>query len=176
MLIGIGRRPKDEPKGPVEALLACHDRIRAFSDLALRLVTTRSASSSEITDAAARVERYFRIALPLHVADEEESLRPRLVALDATIERALDAMSAEHATIEAALAELVPHWATIAADACALEGLRGGLVGETGRLHEVFAEHLANEEAAIFRFIDELAKVEQTAIAREMQSRRTTPR
>ena len=62
-LLRIGKARAHEPAGVVDALLACHERIRSFSQLALVLVTTRGASSGEIADAAARGEVVERLVV-----------------------------------------------------------------------------------------------------------------
>jgi len=176
MLHRIGRRPADEIEGPVQALLACHQRIRSFTALAQRLISTTSASSGEVTEAATQLERYFGIALPLHVADEEASIRPRLLAIDPSLERALAAMTEEHETIELGLGRLVPLWACLVRTPDALERERSALEGDTSRLRDVFGDHLASEESRIFPAIDRLPPDERAAILQEMQARRAPPR
>jgi hypothetical protein len=76
MYIQIGS-PK-ESSDVVDLLLKCHERIRTFIGLACKLGKAQEPSVDEIRDAASRVSRYFSEALPLHVADEEESILPRL--------------------------------------------------------------------------------------------------
>src|SRR6516164_5551174 len=76
MLIQIG--PSKENSDIVDLLSECHDRIRAFTGLAGRLASSGSVSDNEIRDAAGQLVRYFSESLPLHVADEEESILPRL--------------------------------------------------------------------------------------------------
>ena len=39
---------------------------------------TRKAPPEEIVQAAAAVHRYYSVSLPLHEADEDQTLRPRL--------------------------------------------------------------------------------------------------
>jgi hypothetical protein len=77
MLIKIG--PQKEISDIVDLLLECHERIRSFIGLAGRLANCGPVSDTEVSDAAARVVRYFSESLPLHVADEEESILPRLL-------------------------------------------------------------------------------------------------
>ena len=68
------------PDDPVDLLLACHMRIRHFGQLASALPGAQEAGAADVIDAAQRLHRYFTVALPLHVADEDESVRPRLDA------------------------------------------------------------------------------------------------
>ncbi|HEU5061001.1 MAG TPA: hemerythrin domain-containing protein, partial [Kofleriaceae bacterium] len=85
---------------PVDALLACHDRIRTFVALAGRAAAGAGAPG-EIAEACRRIERYFREAMPLHVADEEESILPRLRGREAALDRALAEMHEQHSAHEA---------------------------------------------------------------------------
>src|SRR4051812_30710357 len=79
MLKQIGeRRPAGEPL--LAALLDCHSRIRRFSTLAIRLAEA-DAPPNEIAETAAAVHRYFTVALPLHAADEDLSIAPRLAVV-----------------------------------------------------------------------------------------------
>src|SRR4051812_25565021 len=94
MLIQIGS-PK-EPPDIVDILLECHERIRSFTGLARRLASTHGLSEEEVRDAAARVTRYFSEALPLHVADEEQSILPRLSGRSPELDAALNGMQREH--------------------------------------------------------------------------------
>ena len=57
MLIKIG--PSNESSDIVDLLVACHERIRFFIDLALRLGHTTDASPEDVREGAARVVRYF---------------------------------------------------------------------------------------------------------------------
>src|SRR5690606_27503113 len=76
MYVTIGKKnPKTDL---IDALLECHERIRTFIDVAQRIATSPNAPPEEIREAATRVRRYFDEALPRHVADEEQSILPRL--------------------------------------------------------------------------------------------------
>lgn len=85
-----------EPSDVVDLLLECHDRIRTFIGLACQLGKAQEPSLDEIRDAASRVSRYFSEALPLHVADEEESILPRLKGRSPELDLALEKMHDEH--------------------------------------------------------------------------------
>src|SRR5437762_12814931 len=94
MLIKIGSA--EEPSDIVDLLIACHERIRFFVDLARRLADAHDLPADEIRDAAMRVVRYFSESLPLHVADEEESIMPRLSGRAPNLDDTLQAMQREH--------------------------------------------------------------------------------
>jgi len=67
-----------EPEDAISLLLGCHQRIRHFTQVAFRLAQNPNAPAPDRADAARSVLRYFQIALPLHEADENESIYPRL--------------------------------------------------------------------------------------------------
>ena len=90
--IGVPKEPSDI----VDLLLECHERIRTFVGLAGRLANTKQPSVDEVRDAATRVARYFSEALPLHVADEEQSILPRLSGRDSELDKALNSMREQH--------------------------------------------------------------------------------
>src|SRR5690606_25886197 len=82
----------------LELLTACHERIRRFTAMAVALTepSAQSRPPSEVTDAADGVRRYLAVALPLHAADEELSITPRLRARAPSLAPALDRMCQEH--------------------------------------------------------------------------------
>src|SRR5262245_25640445 len=83
VLIRLGTRARKE-SDVVDRLLECHERIRNFCALACRLA--EGPPSEQAREAAAQLVRYFTVALPLHVADEEESIRPRLTTVAADVD------------------------------------------------------------------------------------------
>ncbi|MEZ0228392.1 MAG: hemerythrin domain-containing protein, partial [Planctomycetota bacterium] len=112
------KRPGDRPapESVADRLLACHERIRRFSALGVTIAGSVAAPASEVAAAAESVHRYFTVALPLHVADEDASIAPRLLAreADGPVAEALATMSREHVAIEELIGELAPHWAAAA--------------------------------------------------------------
>src|SRR5205085_2176160 len=103
MLTRLANAPRPrESTDAVDLLIACHARIRHFTDLAIRLGREgHAAPADQIRAAASALQRYFGIALPLHEADEERSVEPRLRAANAgaEVEAALGAMFEQHARI-----------------------------------------------------------------------------
>jgi hypothetical protein len=163
-LVQLGARSPREPT-VAELLLECHARIRAFTQLAVQLPAP-DAPDAEIADAAARVHRYFTQALPLHVADEELSIAPRLRLL---VPDALAAMEREHRAHEELLASLVPAWAALREHP---DGRRA-THAPAARLQSVLEEHLAAEERLVIPALARLPAVELGAIAAEMRRRRS---
>ena len=171
----IGIRPKKPAGDLVDLLGECHGRIRSFAALARRLGETTSVPSDEVIDAASRVRRYFREALPLHVRDEEETIVPRLRGRDAVLDETLAAMCSEHRGHEAPLAELlaicdelVEHPEKHAERAAALADL-------SRRLEEEFEHHLAAEERVIFPALAKLDPGTRDAMVAELRARRGRP-
>lgn len=171
MLTKIGKSPS--AGDAVELLVECHERIRSFLALARRVADPQGADREEVRQAAARVSRYFTLALPLHAEDEEQSILPRLRGRDPALDAALETMRREHAEHLRPLGELVR-----ACDALALAPERQPeLAGAIGRAAEElarhFAEHLRREEETIFpairRLLDPAADAE---VVREIRARR----
>jgi len=173
MLLKIGHREERRPDDVVGPLLDCHARIRAFTAIARRIAAHEGADAG-VAEAAARVERYFRVAYPLHVEDEEISLRPRLMAVKAAPEIALclDAMTAEHDAMEALVAGLLPRWATVAERPSDLAALAPGLGDDTAELARRFDAHLEQEERVLFPAVEEHLTAEALVIRAEMVARR----
>ena len=155
------------PVGARGMLLDCHERIRKFAGIALRLAAGKDHPANEVREAVQAVHRYFTVALPLHEADEEQSLQPRLVP-----SAALATMVSEHREIDALLGEeLVPRWTRLI-DAPADRALRLATGDPAQRLSALMQRHLELEEQSIFPAIDLLSPDVQAALVAEMRGRR----
>ena len=163
---GLSARPPDDTV--VAALLACHERIHRFTALAARLGTP-DGTAAERAAAAAGVVRYFTVALPLHAADEDASLAPRLAGRDPAVDAALAQMTAEHVAHAAPLARVVDAARTIVA---APATVPPDLAAAAAALATLFAAHLALEERAIFPAIAALPADVEATIRAEMLARR----
>ena len=110
----IGGEPGPDFSEPLALLRACHGRVERFAELALTIaerLVAGEAPPEEVTRAAGRVLRYFAEAAPLHHADEEQDLlprlRPRLPGDEAArLGALLDALAQEHAALD-------EHWAIL---------------------------------------------------------------
>jgi hemerythrin-like domain-containing protein len=153
-------------------LLACHTRLRHFSELALAVANRTDLEPAQIVDASHRLLRYFRVALPLHEADEEETLTPVLVEVASPEQiEALEQMHDQHGLLHDILAELFPRWDKMEADPRSIDGR--DTLPQARRLAAVFDVHLALEESTIFPVIHELEQVEQQKLLAEIRARRT---
>lgn len=135
----------------VDILLACHDRIRRFSDAAVRLaVTPPGTGDEEIRDAATRIRYYFRAAYPAHVEDEDDTLLPRLHGLSAEVDAALATMEHDHDAHGRDMAHLL-RLCDALVEAPARHAVLAAELGEVAAaLRDDFARHLAMEELTLF--------------------------
>jgi len=172
MLTNLSARRRTGPPSLVELLAECHGRIRHFVRLAGQVAARRDARADQIAQACADVERYFVEALPLHVADEEASIAPRLRGLSPEVDDALHTMAAQHRRHDPKLAALLRAAAKLRGDPQS-EGARLELATAAGELEREFEEHLALEESVIFTAIQRLLAPEaQAAIVGELRQRR----
>ena len=171
MLTRLGAPATSEDS--VGLLLECHDRIRSFLALARRIAEAGPGAREGVADAAARVSRYFREALPLHARDEEESILPRLRGREPAVDEALAEMAREHAAHGPPLAALVAGCDALAADPGRLDAVAPALARAAAELDAHFAEHLRREEGVIFPALRRLLAAEDdAAIVRELRARR----
>lgn len=172
MLIKIGS--SDEASDVVDLLLACHQRIRFFIDLAVRLSEATDAPPEEIREAAARVVRYFAEALPLHVADEENSILPRLKGREPALDRTLEAMRNEHAIHQPQLERLLQICRTLQNAPERLAELKTDLGDVASLLAREFKAHLLDEETTILPAIKSLLNdQDRQAMLQELRARRS---
>jgi len=175
MLSNIQTKPNvaNEPEDAISLLLGCHQRIRHFTQVALRLAENPHAPASDRADAARSVLRYFQIALPLHEADENESVYPRLheKLRAGELSEANETMVRQHTEIDRVIADLIPRWQShldsgqVSADA--------NLLAITEHLQQLWAIHLALEEEQVIPAMREhLTQDDLNSIRAEMTARR----
>jgi hypothetical protein len=182
--------PKEETVR--EALLGCHIRIRHFTEMACKLAHAHAADPEQIQRAATDVHRYFTVALPLHEADENISLHPRLrKALPSTAREeestdesetallqrlggpAADAMVEQHESIDQLVERLVPLCTILRTQPAKLDELSQELHEISAALQEIFTAHLALEEKTVFPAMEKFLSPEDLSLIRkEMRERR----
>lgn len=171
MLVSLGA--KKAPTDVVDMLLECHGRIRHFVGLAREVADAGGREPAQVAAAAGQVRRYFQEALPLHVADEEESLVPRLSGLDPALDEALAEMQSEHVAHLPGNVRLVELCAQIEADPSRLGELSAELGQLSLSLSHAFEAHLEAEEATVFPAVRaRLSEGDRAAIAAELRARR----
>lgn len=169
MLRSIGSRPPaDGDDASLAGLLAdCHERIRRFAAMAATLAASSDAPAADVADTARAIRRYFAEALPLHKADEEESILPRLRGQDVTLDAALAQMHAEHHEHQPLVDAVIA-----ACDAIAAGTAPAALAAPAAALVAATTTHLAAEEATIFPAAAALPADVQATIVTELRARR----
>ena len=179
MPVTIGKAIESDYTNPLGVLSDCHRRIERFLNL-LVLVTHQTAGAqlrAEEREALETALRYFREAAPKHTRDEEESLFPRLRALQNPLAQAafsmLDNLHEDHKIAELAHQEvesLCQQW--LADDALAKEDC-SRLRDVLERLKRIYERHIAVEDTQVFPLAGELLDASEIqTIAAEMASRR----
>jgi iron-sulfur cluster repair protein YtfE (RIC family) len=157
-------------------LHGCHTRIRHFMQLSRTLARAVEEPRTEIADAAASICRYFSKALPLHEADENESLCPRLrdaLPQGGLVWEAAETMMEQHRAINELVVELLSLCTTLRHQPEHLPSLAHRLCTVTSALWLIFAAHLMLEETVIFPAIPQLlTPAQMEEVLAEMQARR----
>lgn len=171
MLTRLGRAPRPTTT-LVGLLLDCHARIRQFLGVARAVAEREDVTPADRVEACERVERYFRVALPLHVADEEDGVAPRLSAAPPEVRTALAAMVRQHGEHEPALDRLLSSVARLRAapgDASA----RVELAEAVAALAPELEAHLSLEEEVIFPYLEQtLTPALDSELVAELRARR----
>jgi hemerythrin-like domain-containing protein len=171
--VQLGRGPRSSPQDIVDLLLECHARIRRFIALARKLADNADAPSAEVAEAAGQICRYFSEALPLHAADEEQSIVPRLRGLDVNLDVTLDRMTREHGEHAEPLSVLLDLCGRLQSSPTELPRLASGLRATSVGLEQHFQQHLAHEEAHVFVEIRQRLTAETMAqMVQELRNRR----
>lgn len=174
MYVSIGK--SNVPPGLVGVLFECHQRIRTFGQLAITLATRTDLPSDELSEACIRCIRYFSEALPHHVADEDESIVPRLRGHRPDVDAALQTMSQQHIEHQPLLRDFLQQLHDIQKAPTDL-GLRAAFAGQATVLAAEFAKHLELEERVIFPALNTLlTEDERNQIIRELPQRRIPKR
>jgi hypothetical protein len=168
------RSPQQPPEDAVDLLTGCHQRIRHFTGVATKLAHAQGATAEEIRQAAAGVYRYYSVSLPLHEADEEHTLRPRLDPVaDERVRHALLAMADQHMAIDELIERLLPLLRLLEQNPDTQSQVGGEMCTLTKALDEIFRVHLELEETVIFPAIrDLLPETARAEMLAEMQQRR----
>ena len=168
------RASQQPPEDAVDLLIGCHQRIRHFTATAVKLAHAQGATDDEIRQAAFAVYRYYSVSLPLHEADEEDTVRPRLDPVAGErVRHALLAMADQHQGIYEFVERLMPLLQLVEKKPGALPQVGGEMCSLTSALDEIFRSHLELEEAVIFPAIREaLPESARAEMLAEMQQRR----
>lgn len=176
MFVNLSHAPRRtaEPPSLLDLLGECHQRIRHFIGLSCEVARRRDTPAAEVSRACADAARYFSEALPLHVADEEESITPHLRDRSPAVNEALDTSSAQHVW-HAAQIELLLRALGEVGRAPLDESARERLASIAAPLRTELEEHLALEERGIFPVIRDMPAETQALIIDELRARRRAP-
>ena len=155
---------------PIELLLACHEKIRRFADLSMRLSNHVALHGADkpAQEAAQSILRYFDIAAPLHHDDEELDLFPALRTLGInSLNLAIDRLTVEHAQLSD-LWQGVQTW---------LQGIAQGEVQAAPSTVSAFAQaykaHVQQEDDEVYPAASQLSAAQCQQISAAMVGRRT---
>lgn len=161
--------PPPSFEDPLEMLHACHDKVRHFAKLSVRIAdhVNLHGADQQAQDAAKAVMRYFDLAAPLHHADEDEDLYPALLALnDAALNEHIQRLTAEHTDL-ARLWHAVRHWLTdIAAGSAAQPP------AELPEFAEQYPRHARDEETLVYPHARYLSGYQLNLLGQSMTQRR----
>ena len=159
----IGGSEGADFREPLQLMVDCHARIERFA-AALLLVLQQEAGGMLLQAGnhalAEKALRYFRSASPLHTADEEESLFPRIRKIETPegkrASALLDALESEHIEVEALLMpclDACEEWLA-SYKMCAEHHAR--LVATLKKIAHAYHEHIRVENEVLFPLCAEL--------------------
>lgn len=163
---------------PMALLLACHDKVRRFAHLSLRLRDHLAQRAdrhppadqvdAQAREAAQSILRYFEIAAPLHHEDEDRDLYPALRALqDPDLTARVDAVEAEHTEL-GQLWQAVAPWLRATTNGEALPP-----PPELDRFATRYPAHAQREEDEVYPAASRLSSQTLQTISAAMVARRT---
>jgi len=172
----IGQKPDKDFTDPIGVLEDCHRRIEKFLDVLLALAGQAQGNpfTNEQRDAIETALRYFREAAPKHVADEEDSLFPRMRAAQHSEALSdLDELHSDHLSVaenHRAVEELFRRWLT---DGLLLSPDHARLISLLQSLRDTYARHIKQEETQLFpHAVRILTPNDLKAVGLEMAKRR----
>lgn len=155
---------------PIELLQACHDKVRRFAGLTLRLRAhlAERGPDAQAQEAARSILRYFDMAAPLHHDDEDLDLFPALRAMEQPeLTRCIGELEAQHESLGHLWQALRP-WLSATA-----EGQACPPPAEVDAFAAAYPAHAAREEAEIYPAAAQLSPAQLRQISDAMVRRRT---
>ena len=152
MTIQIGAKLDSGFDDPIGMLKDCHKRIQSFLSI-LGLVADRAQGRSLTEEERVAVQaalQYFRTGGQRHTADEEESLFPRLRKFATDSLKQLDRLEGDHREandLHSSIERLFSNW--MESGGLGTQETKG-LLAQTGRLQQLYADHIQVEESTIF--------------------------
>jgi hemerythrin-like domain-containing protein len=179
MPIQIGRRPDHGVDRPLGMLTDCHRRIEYFLDVLVAL-DQRCAGGPLTPGQRAELDAalaYFATAAPNHTSDEEESLFPRLRALDdGTARRIVDTigrLEGDHEQARQHHLAIDTSGRRWLADGSLTQTAAAAFGGHLEALQALYRLHIGVEDRELFPAAARLLSSAQlTELGREMAQRR----
>ena len=148
-------------------LVECHQRIREFLQLAISLGEAKCVTDVEARDVARRIHTYFTRTFPVHVADEEDVLRPVLGGRSVDVDAALWTMHVEHSTYLGCIASFL----SVCQKVIDVPTRRGALLPHARLLRALLLPHLELEERVLLPALCALPAEMQETVARAIRRR-----
>jgi hemerythrin-like domain-containing protein len=181
--VQIGGKTESDFSSPLGLLSDCHRRIENFLGVLKRVAGSAGGRRLSVEEHAAldKALEYFRSAAPKHTADEEESLFPRLRALDDPVaKKSLDTLvvlESDHLTAandHGVIDLLGSRWLK---DGVLSDAEHTRLTETLDRLSKMYTRHIALEDSELFPLAGQVLPEEDLAsIGREMAERRGVKR
>jgi hemerythrin-like domain-containing protein len=178
MFIQIGTPPDHTFNEPLGLLTDCHRRIERFLTLLMNISAgfKGAALSADAARQFAAALDYFATAAPLHTADEEDSLFPRLrqaAAAEPRIARLVERLGRDHGEVagrHAAVDVLGRRWLS---QGTLEEAAVAELIAHLEILKAMYDEHIGLEDRELFQAAARLLSSSTLSeIAQEMSGRR----
>ncbi|MGI5862165.1 MAG: hemerythrin domain-containing protein [Myxococcales bacterium] len=163
----------DARRDPAVDLLACHEKLRRFIELSASLAAGKESPESVAASAAA-IYDFLMVSLPIHMADEDYAIAPKLRTAGApdVVQQALEVLAYQHSDLQAMIGRMASTWRTLAEQPERLPELASRLESGTARLAAVLEAHLALEEEMLIPALEKhLAPETRALIAREIRLR-----
>lgn len=174
-VVALGKKPQSGVREVFElrALLEqCHVRIRTYLRIFDAIAGDREVPAREVADAALSVRKYFEQGFPLHAADEDLSVMPRLVRSAPALAAVQAQLQSEHRGHEAVVRDVVRLSTTLYASPHARQRLLPELVRAAERLRAELEPHMVVEEQEVFPLLANISKADEQCILEEMRARR----
>ncbi|HEY3267009.1 MAG TPA: hemerythrin domain-containing protein [Armatimonadota bacterium] len=179
MQINMSVQPGHDWTQPLGLLSDCHRRVEKFLGIIAQAAAGLNGGALDAgsREALAKALTYFRQAAPMHTADEEESLFPRLRAADTDEARAalaqVDGLEDDHRTADWQHAEVDALGNCWLAEGTLREDDARRLTELSLGLQEHYRGHIALEDTVIFPLAGRaIPERELLEVGREMAIRR----
>lgn len=180
-MLTLNTKPDHDFDEPIGLLSDCHRRVERF--LAQLLAVAEACRGEQLAprerEALATGLRYFQQAAPLHTADEEASLFPRLRAAGRSgapcdsVLAALQRLESEHDDADAGHAEVDELGKRWLSEGTLEPADAARLVKRLRELRAFYATHIALEDEYLFPMAARvLSAAEIESVGREMAARR----